>query len=98
MLGKNWIRNKDTCISDYVFVGEKDKMTCDERTNSIALINRAVYPMTAPGRSDAVYARGGVIRAIGKNSDILSMCDSKTVVLDMKGKSLLPVYRHTRIF
>ena len=70
-------------------------MTCDERTDSIALINGAVYPMTAPGRSDAVYARGGVIRAIGKNNDILSMCDSKTVVLDMKGKSLLPGFTDT---
>ncbi len=70
-------------------------MTCEERTDSIALINGAVYPMTAPGRSSALYAKGGIVRAIGSDSEILSVCDSKTVVLDMKGKSLLPGFTDT---
>ena len=65
-------------------------MNDGQRTDSLALINGVIYPMASPGRSSALFARGGVIRAVGDDRDILAQCDSRTVVLDMKGKFLLP--------
>ena len=65
-------------------------MTSEERKDSIALINGVIYPMAPGGRSSALFAKGGVIRAIGDDQEILSMCDGKTTVLDMKGKFIMP--------
>lgn len=70
-------------------------MTAEPRNDSIALINGEIYPMAAPGRADALFARGGIIKAMGTDRDILSLCDSKTIVLDMKGKALLPGFTDT---
>lgn len=66
-----------------------------ERNDSIALINGVIYTMTSPGRVRALFARGGVIRALGGDKEILSMCDAKTVVLDMKGKAVFPGFTDT---
>ncbi len=60
------------------------------RTDSIALINSVIYPMAYPGRAQAIFARGGVIEALGTDKEILARCDTKTVVLDMKGRYILP--------
>ena len=60
------------------------------RNDSIALIDGVIYPMAAPGRAQALFARGGVIKAIGTDKEILSLCDSRTTVLDMKGKYIMP--------
>ncbi|MDO5116459.1 MAG: amidohydrolase [Synergistaceae bacterium] len=60
------------------------------RKDSIALINGVIYPMAYPGRAQALFARGGVIEAIGADKEILALCDTKSVVLDMKGKFVLP--------
>ncbi|MDL2299061.1 amidohydrolase, partial [Synergistaceae bacterium OttesenSCG-928-D05] len=65
-------------------------MSVEQRKDSIALINSVVYPMAPPGRASAIFARGGVIQALGTNADILAMCDAKTTVLDMKGKCVFP--------
>ncbi len=46
--------------------------------------------MAYPGRAQAVFARGGVIEALGTDKEILALCDTKTVVLDMKGRYILP--------
>jgi len=70
-------------------------MTCEERKDSIALINGVIYPMAPGGRSSALFAKGGVIRAIGDDQEILSMCDGKTTVLDMKGKFIMPGFTDT---
>ena len=61
-----------------------------QRNDSIALINGVVFPMTSPGRARALYAKNGIIQAIGNDKEILSLCDSKTTVLDIKGKYLMP--------
>ena len=61
-----------------------------KRNDSIALINGIIYPMSSPGRARALYAKNGIIQAIGSDRDILSLCDSKTTVLDIKGKFLMP--------
>ena len=61
-----------------------------QRNDSIALINGVVYPMTSPGRTKALYAKNGIIQAIGSDKEILSLCDSRTTVLDIKGKYLMP--------
>lgn len=61
-----------------------------QRNDSIALINGVIYPMSSPGRASALYAKNGIIRAIGSDKEILSLCDIKTIVLDMKGKFLMP--------
>lgn len=66
-----------------------------ERNDSIALINAVIYTMASPGRVQALFARGGVIRALGRDKEILSMCDAKTVVLDMKGKAVFPGFTDT---
>ena len=55
-----------------------------QRNDSIALINGVVFPMTSPGRARALYAKNGIIQAIGNDKEILSLCDSKTTVLDIK--------------
>lgn len=65
------------------------------RSDSIALINGEIYPMDSPNRFSALYAEGGIIKAIGNDRDILLMCGSKTVVLDMKGKYLMPGFTDT---
>lgn len=65
-------------------------MTDGCRKDSIALINGVIYPMAHPGRAQALFARGGEIKALGSDKEILSMCDSRTVVLDMKGKFVMP--------
>jgi predicted amidohydrolase YtcJ len=65
------------------------------RNDSIALINGVIYPMARPGRSSALFASGGVIRVVGSDEEVLEQCDSKTVVLDMKGKYLLPGFTDT---
>ncbi|MEG1799650.1 MAG: amidohydrolase family protein, partial [Synergistaceae bacterium] len=70
-------------------------MTAEPRNDSIALINGDIYPMAAPGRADALFARGGIIKAMGTDKEILSMCDAKTTVLDMKGRALLPGFTDT---
>ena len=70
-------------------------MADGNRNDSIALINAVIYPMAHPGRAQALFARGGVIEAVGGDSDILALCDSKTVVLDMKGKYVLPGFTDT---
>ena len=62
---------------------------CTEN-DSIALINGVIYPMSSPGRAKALFAKNGIIEAIGSDKDILSLCDSKTTVLDIKGKFLMP--------
>lgn len=61
-----------------------------QRNDSIALINGVIYPMSSPGRAKALFAKNGIIEAIGSDKDILSLCDSKTTVLDIKGKFLMP--------
>ncbi|MCE5202293.1 MAG: amidohydrolase [Synergistaceae bacterium] len=70
-------------------------MACEERKDSIALINGIIYPMASHGRSNAMFAKGGIIKALGSDSEILSMCDSRTTVLDMKGKFLMPGFTDT---
>ena len=65
------------------------------RTDSIALINSVIYPMAYPGRSQAIFARGGVIEALGTDKEILAKCDTKTVVLDMKGRYIMPGFTDT---
>ncbi len=60
------------------------------RTDSIALINGVIYPMAYPGRAQALFARGGIIKKLGSDKEILALCDTKTVVLDMKGRYILP--------
>ncbi len=61
-----------------------------QRNDSIALINGVIYPMSSPGRAKALFAKNGIIQAIGSDKGILSLCDSKTTVLDIKGKFLMP--------
>lgn len=70
-------------------------MAEETRNDSIALINGVVYPMAAPGRSRALFARGGIIKALGSDKEILSMCDARTTVLDMKGKFVFPGFTDT---
>lgn len=70
-------------------------MPDETRNDSIALINGVIYPMASPGRAQSLFARGGVIRALGTDRDILSMCDAKTTVLDMKGKFVFPGFTDT---
>jgi len=70
-------------------------MAEDLRNDSIALINAVIYTMSPPGRASAVFANGGVITAIGSDRQILSMCGSRTIVLDMKGKYLMPGFTDT---
>lgn len=65
------------------------------RNDSIALINGVIYAMAKPGRAKALFARGGVIKAIGDDREILSMCDTRTVVLDMKGKFIFSGFTDT---
>lgn len=65
------------------------------RNDSIALINGTVYPMAAPGRAQALFAAGGVVKALGTDKEILSMCGAKTTVLDMKGKFVFPGFTDT---
>ena len=72
-------------------------MTDTKRTDSLALINSVIYPMACPGRVSALFSRGGVIKALGTDSEILPMCDAKTVVLDMKGRFVLPGFTDTHI-
>ena len=70
-------------------------MADGNRNDSIALINAVIYPMAHPGRAQALFARGGVIEAVGNDREILAMCDARTVVLDMKGKYVLPGFTDT---
>ncbi|MDO4987551.1 MAG: amidohydrolase [Synergistes sp.] len=67
------------------------------RADSIALINGIIYPMAYPGRAQALFARAGIIESVGSNADILKMCDTKTIVLDMKGAFILPGFTDTHI-
>ena len=67
------------------------------RTDSLALINGVIYPMACPGRVSALFSRGGVIKALGTDKEILPLCDAKTVVLDMKGRYVLPGFTDTHI-
>ena len=60
------------------------------RNDSIALINGVIYPMSSPGRARALYAKNGIIKAIGSDKEVLALCDNKTTVLDIKGKYLMP--------
>lgn len=70
-------------------------MSVEPRNDSIALINSVLYPMASPGRTNAIFARGGIIEAIGPDKDILAMCDHRTTVLDMKGKFTMPGFTDT---
>lgn len=65
------------------------------RKDSIALINGVVYPTAASAAQRAIFARGGVVAALGGDREILSMCDSDTTVLDMKGKFIFPGFTDT---
>lgn len=69
------------------------------RKDSIALINAVIYMMAHPGRAHALYAEGGVIKAVGTDKQILALCGARTVVLDMKGSYVLPGFTdtHTRL-
>ena len=53
--------------------------------------------MAYPGRAQAVFSRGGVVEALGTDKEILARCDTKTVVLDMKGRYVLPGFTDTHI-
>ena len=70
-------------------------MTREQRKDSIALINGEIFLMTPPGRASAIYAEGGIIKAIGSDKDILSLCSGRTTVLDMKGKYVMPGFTDT---
>lgn len=70
-------------------------MPTEPRNDSIALINGVIYPMALPGRAQALFARGGVIQALGADREILSLCDTRTTVLDMKGKFIFPGFTDT---
>ena len=65
------------------------------RTDYIALINSVIDPMAYPGRAQAIFARGGVIETLGTDKEILAKCDTRTVVLDMKGRYILPGFTDT---
>lgn len=67
------------------------------RNDSIALINGVIFPMAAPGRISALYAEGGIIRALGSDREILAKCVTDTVVLDLRGKFVLPGFTDTHI-
>lgn len=67
------------------------------RSDSIAFINGVLFSMDSQEKSTALYARGGIIKALGDDKDILSLCDTKTIVLDMKGKFLMPGFTDTHI-
>ena len=66
-----------------------------DRKDSIALINCEIYPCAASAAARALFARGGVISALGGDKEILSMCDAKTTVLDMKGRFVFPGFTDT---
>lgn len=70
-------------------------MADETRNDSIALINGVIYPMAPPGRAQAIFAEGGVIRAMGSDGEILSLCGAKTTVLDMKGRFVFPGFTDT---
>ena len=36
-----------------------------QRNDSIALINGVIYPMSSPGRAKALFAKNGIIEAMG---------------------------------
>lgn len=72
-------------------------MAENRRRDSLALINGVIYPMAYPGRAQAVFSRGGVVEALGTDKEILARCDTKTVVLDMKGRYVLPGFTDTHI-
>lgn len=57
---------------------------------SLALINGSIYPFAPPGRASAVLERDGFVEALGNDSDILRMCDTSTLVLDLHGATVLP--------
>lgn len=60
------------------------------RNDSIAIINGTIYTMSSPERCAALYAEGGVIKALGSDKEILQHCGSRTAVLDMRGKYVMP--------
>lgn len=70
-------------------------MSKEVRNDSIAFINGEFYFTSSPLSFTALYVKAGVIMAIGNDKEILSNCDSKTVVLDMKGKFLMPGFTDT---
>ena len=67
------------------------------RSDSIAFINGEIFSMDSQEKKSALYARGGIIKALGDDKDVLSLCDTKTVVLDMRGKFLMPGFTDTHI-
>lgn len=72
-------------------------MSKEVRKDSIALINGEFYFTSSPLLFTALYVKAGIIMAIGNDREILSKCDSKTVVLDMKGKFLMPGFTDTHV-
>ena len=67
------------------------------RSDSIAFINGEIFSMDSQEKKSALYARGGIIKSLGDDKDVLSLCDTKTVVLDMRGKFLMPGFTDTHI-
>ena len=64
------------------------------RNDSIAFINGEIYSLSSPNNT-ALYAKNGIIKAFGSDKEILELCDSKTTVLDMKKKLLMPGFTDT---
>lgn len=64
---------------------------------SLALINANIYPFAAPGRATAIFARGGIIEAVGNDREILSLCTPQTLVLDIQKKVVLPGFIDTHL-
>lgn len=68
-----------------------------KKQDSLALINANIYPFAPPGRATAVFAREGIIEAVGRDREILSLCTSRTLVLDIKKKVVLPGFIDTHL-
>lgn len=68
-----------------------------KKQDSLALINANIYPFASPGRATAIFAREGIIEAVGKDHEILRLCTSQTLVLDIKKKVVLPGFIDTHL-
>lgn len=62
----------------------------DETERSLALINGEIYPFASPGKATAILSRGGAVDMLGSDREVLDRCDPHTVVLDLRGATVLP--------
>ena len=68
------------------------------RSADVAFVGGAVYQVNAARSwAQAVAIRGGTIVAVGSDDDVRSLVGSRTTVIDLRGRMLVPGFQDAHV-